>query len=138
MKMIARCDATVHFEYYPGIIPPLPATQALLLLVYSHMRSLQIHAMQCSKYFLEQYSYNPTKGKEPKDGTPCQQFNQPPRVRRPLYLVLVKDLVSVLQDRVHDLDLPSGVLDGSAGVCPHEGGAEDDGQVVRVHAVDVR
>lgn len=57
---------------------------------------------------------------------------------RPGRLVLVEDLVRVLQDGVDNLDLPPGVLDGPPRVGAHEGGAEDDGEVVRVHAVDVR
>lgn len=52
-------------------------------------------------------------------------------------LVLVKDLQRVLQDRVDRLDLPACVGDGGAWVSSHECGAEDNGQVVRVHAVVV-
>lgn len=52
-------------------------------------------------------------------------------------LVLVKDLQRVLQDRVDRLDLPACVGDGGAWVCSHECRAEDDGQVMRVHAVVV-
>ena len=57
---------------------------------------------------------------------------------QPLRLVLVKYLVGVLQDCVHDLNLPPRVLDSSSRVRSHEGGTEDDGQVVGVHSVDVR
>jgi hypothetical protein len=53
-------------------------------------------------------------------------------------LVVVEDLVRVLQDRVDDLDLPAGVGDGGRRVRAHQRRPEDDGQVVRVHAVRVR
>lgn len=52
--------------------------------------------------------------------------------------ILIKDLVSVLQNSINNLNLPSGILDRSLRVSTHERGTEDDGQVVRVHAVDVR
>lgn len=52
--------------------------------------------------------------------------------------ILIENLVRVYQDCVNDLDLPAGICNGGAGIGAHEGGAENDGQVVRVHAVNVR
>lgn len=51
--------------------------------------------------------------------------------------ILIKDLVRVYQDCVNDLDLPTGICNGGAWIGAHERGAEDDGQVMGVHAVDV-
>lgn len=48
----------------------------------------------------------------------------------PFCLILIKDLIRVLQNRVNDLDLPAGIRDGGAGVGAHECGTEDDGEVV--------
>lgn len=62
-------------------------------------------------------------------------------VRTALYAVhsvIVENLVCVLQNGIDDLDLPACVRNGSAGVSAHEGRSEDDCQVVRVHAIDMR
>lgn len=53
-------------------------------------------------------------------------------------LILIKDLVRVLQNRVNNLDLPPGIGNGGSRIGAHEGRPEDDGQVVGVHAVRVR
>lgn len=53
-------------------------------------------------------------------------------------LIFIENLVSVLKNGVDDPDLPAGVGNGSARISAHERGAEDDGKVVRVHAVNMR
>ena len=53
-------------------------------------------------------------------------------------IIVVKNLVRVLQDRVHDANLPAGVRDVGPGRRAHEGWAEHDGQVLTAHAVDGR
>lgn len=53
-------------------------------------------------------------------------------------LLVVEDLVAVLQNSVNDLDLPARVGDAGTRVGSHDGGTEDDSEVMRVHAVDVR
>lgn len=52
-------------------------------------------------------------------------------------LILVEDLIGALEDGIDDLDLPPSVGDGLGGISAHQGRAKDDGEVVRVHAVDV-
>jgi hypothetical protein len=50
-------------------------------------------------------------------------------------LVIVEDLVGIIQDRIDDPHLPTGILDIRARVRAHEGRTEDDGKVGRVHPV---
>lgn len=52
--------------------------------------------------------------------------------------VVVKDLVRVLQDRIHHSALEPRIGDGALHVGAHESGAEHDGQVLTVHPVDRR
>jgi len=50
--------------------------------------------------------------------------------------VFVEDLVRILQDRIHDANLPGSIRDIAARGCAHERRPKDDGQVLRAHAVD--
>lgn len=69
----------------------------------------------------------------------CQQKRRKDQERSRLFQsILIKNLVRVYQDCVNDLDLPAGICNSGAGIGAHECGTEDDGQVVGVHAVDVR
>lgn len=52
--------------------------------------------------------------------------------------IFIKYLVRILQDRVNDLDLPAGVGNGSRWIRAHQRWAKDDGQIVRIHSVDMR
>lgn len=54
-------------------------------------------------------------------------------------LLIIKNTIRILQYRIDNLNLPPRVLDPHPRrPGPHERGAEDDGQVVRVHPVGVR
>ena len=52
--------------------------------------------------------------------------------------ILVENLVRVLQNSVDDLDLPSSVCNRRTGIRSHECRTEDNGEVVGVHAIDMR
>lgn len=52
--------------------------------------------------------------------------------------VIVKDLIRVLQDRIHHLALEPCVADVAVGATSHERGAEHDGQVLACHPVCCR
>jgi len=50
--------------------------------------------------------------------------------------VVIKNLVRVLQNSVNNPHLPSSISDVRASAGAHESGAEDNGEVLRVHPVD--
>ena len=52
--------------------------------------------------------------------------------------IIVKDLVGVLKNGVDHPDLPASIGDVTAAAGPHEGRAEDDGEVLGAHPVDTR
>lgn len=55
-----------------------------------------------------------------------------------LNLILIKDLVGILQYRINNSDLPSCVLDICSWCRAHERWPKDNGQILRVHAIDGR
>ena len=52
--------------------------------------------------------------------------------------IIVKDLVRVLKNGVDHPDLPASIGNVTAAAGPHEGRAEDDGEVLATHPVDTR
>lgn len=52
-------------------------------------------------------------------------------------LVLVKNLIRILQNCINNLDLPPGVSNRFSRIGAHERRAENDSEVVGVHAIDV-
>ena len=61
-----------------------------------------------------------------------------PKLPSYLSVVVIKYLVCVLQNGVHDADLPAGIGDVGAWPGAHEGGTKYDGQVLAAHPVDGR
>jgi uncharacterized protein (UPF0147 family) len=51
-------------------------------------------------------------------------------------LVFIKNLVRILQNRIHDANLPRSIRNIASRGRAHERRPEDDGQVLRAHAVD--
>lgn len=53
-------------------------------------------------------------------------------------IIIVKDLVSVVQDGLDHADLPTGIRNRSVTAGAHQGRAKNDGQILRAHPVGGR